>query len=237
MTDTQKRDYKPASARLFGRRKGRPLRVKKTLLMQDLLPQLTIHLGETKTPQHAGWPQQLFAPAPKELWLEVGFGGGEHLAGQAAAHPDVGLMGCEPFVNGVASLLEHIHDRDLKNVRLYPDDARVLIDALPDACLARCFVLFADPWPKVRHAERRFIRPDNIIRLARVIKSGGELRLASDAAVLVTWMRVQMQAAQDLFTCIHDGDTPPADWIPTRYEQKGIAAGRKPQYLLYKRKG
>lgn len=229
MNDKREPTFKPAEARLYGRRKGRPLRIRKTRLMQELLPRLAI------TTDAAGKPHQLFSPPPQELWLEVGFGGGEHLAGQAAANPHIGFIGCEPFVNGVASLLEHIDDRDLKNLRLYPDDARVLIDALPDACLARCFVLFADPWPKARHAERRFIRPDNIARLARVVRAGGELRLASDVPALVAWMRAQMQEAGAAFACFHDSDAPPADWIPTRYEQKGIAAGRRPHYLLYRR--
>ncbi|MBV8061601.1 MAG: tRNA (guanosine(46)-N7)-methyltransferase TrmB [Alphaproteobacteria bacterium] len=234
--EKKKKNYKPVETRLFGRRKGRPLRIRKTRLMQELLPQLTITLDADKNAKYPNWPTELFPHKPQSVWLEVGFGGGEHLAGQAALNPAVGVIGCEPFINGVASLLEHVEDTRLNNVRIYPDDARVLIDALPDACLSRCFVLFADPWPKARHAERRFIRPDNIARLARVIKPGGELRLASDAAGLVTWMREQMAQASDLFTCLHDSATPPADWVPTRYEQKGIAAGRVPYYLLFVRK-
>ncbi len=169
------------------------------------------------------------------FWLEIGFGGGEHLAAQAAANPAIGMIGCEPFINGVASLLGHVEAQALANVRLYPGDARLLLDALPDACLEKVFVLFADPWPKKRHHERRFIGPENLPRLARVLKAGGELRLATDVMPLGEWMREHTNAHPD-FTCVYDGFTPPADWVATRYEQKGRAAGREPVYLIFKRK-
>ena len=170
----------------------------------------------------------------QSIALEIGFGGGEHLAAQAAAHPDVGFIGCEPFVNGVAKLLTQIDEQGLKNVRIYPDDARTLMDALPDSCLDMCFVLYADPWPKTRHAERRFIGKENLDRLARIMMAGGELRLATDVAGLAQWMREQVNAHLS-FVCLYDGPQAPADWVPTRYEQKGIAAGRTPVYLVYKK--
>ncbi|MFA6279304.1 MAG: tRNA (guanine(46)-N(7))-methyltransferase TrmB [Bdellovibrionales bacterium] len=221
---------KTSPKRLFGRRKGRPLRAGRVSLMETLLPRVAITIGEGGRVD----PFALFDAVPEAVRLEIGFGGGEHLAAQAAANPSVGFMGCEPFVNGVAKLLTQIEAQDLKNVRVYPDDARVLLDALPDACLDMCFVLYADPWPKTRHAERRFIGKENLDRLARVLTAGGQLRLATDVAALAQWMREQTNAHPS-FACVYDGPQAPADWVPTRYEQKGIAAGRTPTYLVYKR--
>ncbi len=279
------------SKRLFGRRKGRPLRAGRALLMDTLLPRVRIMISSispspcgrvenasrfrggvvgvstqqslsermpppprkncvlSTLPQGEGDlspalaprndeglnPFALFDFVPEAVRLEIGFGGGEHLAAQAAANPSVGFMGCEPFINGVAKLLTQVEAQDLKNVRVYPDDARVLLDALPDSCLAMCFVLYADPWPKNRHAERRFIGRENLDRLARVLTSGGQLRLATDVAGLAQWMREQANAHPS-FVCLYDGPNAPADWVPTRYEQKGIAAGRTPTYLVYKRR-
>lgn len=217
--------------KLFGRRKGRPLRAGRMALMETLLPRIEVKVVEGATL----YPHDLFAKAPCALWLEIGFGGGEHLAAQAAANPDVGVIGCEPFVNGVASLLGHISEQQLKNVRLYPGDARVLLDSMPESCLDRCFVLFADPWPKKRHHERRFIGPDNLPRLARVLKPGAELCLATDVMPLAEWMREHTNA-HPAFACVYDSFDPPAHWVQTRYEQKGRAAGREPVYMIFRRK-
>jgi tRNA (guanine-N7-)-methyltransferase len=216
--------------RLFGRRKGRPLRTRQMELMDTLLPRITVCLPE-EGPLH---PHALYDEVPSEIWMEIGFGGGEHLAAQAAAHPDIGLIGCEPFINGVAMLLGHVDGQGLRNVRVYPDDARRVLDAMPDGTLDRVFVLYADPWPKKRHAERRFIGPENLDRLARVMKSGAQLRLATDVAGLAAWMR-EHALAHKAFACLYDGPQAPADWVPTRYEQKGIAAGRTPEYMIFKR--
>ncbi|MDX9689588.1 MAG: tRNA (guanosine(46)-N7)-methyltransferase TrmB [Alphaproteobacteria bacterium] len=217
--------------RLFGRRRGRPLRAGRAVLMDTLLPKLKIALPEEGK---SLLPLGLFGPEVREVWLEIGFGGGEHLAAQAASNPSVGLIGCEPFLDGVASLVRHVDEQGLQNVRILPDDARLLLDCLPDQSLTRCFVLFADPWPKKRHAERRFIGKENLDRLARVMQSGGQLRLATDVRGLAQWMRERCNE-HPAFVCLYDGPEPPADWIPTRYEQKGRAAGREPEYLIYKR--
>jgi tRNA (guanine-N7-)-methyltransferase len=198
--------------------------------MKELLPRLQIRLPEKAQLK----PASLFTFKPKAIWLEIGFGGGEHLAAQAVKNPDVGFIGCEPFVNGVAGLLDHIDAQDIKNVRILADDARQLLDALPDVSIDRCFVLFADPWPKARHIERRFIGPSNIPRLARVLKPGAELRLATDDAKLAIWTKECMDSVQD-FTCVYNTTTRPADWVPTRYEEKGIKAGRVPVYMSYRR--
>ena len=223
-------------ARLYGRRHGRPLRRHKSEVLESLLPVLAI---ERPAPGARVEPPSLFPAPVSDVWLEVGFGGGEHLAAQAAAHPGVGVIGCEPFVNGVAGLLSHVERLGLTNVRVLPDDARFLLDSLPDASIGRCFVLFADPWPKKRHWERRFIGPENLERLARVLRDGAELRLASDDPGLVTWMLDHTwhhPAFEWLARRATDWRARPDDWPATRYEEKAIAAGRRPVFLRFRRR-
>jgi tRNA (guanine-N7-)-methyltransferase len=227
MKDTERPPF-----RLYGRRKGRPLHIRKAQLMKELLPKLLIALPEgTHTP-----PQELFKNASRApAWMEIGFGGGEHLAAQAKMNPDVLFIGCEPFVNGVAGLLDHIDREKLSNIRIFNDDARLVLDALPEGALDKCFILFADPWPKKKHADRRFIGPQNLDRLARVLKPGALLRLASDHASLIEWMRECLLIHPD-FTCVYAKPEPPEDWIQTRYQQKALKAGRQPFFMDYRRK-
>jgi len=183
-------------------------------------------------------PHGLFAPRAESLWLEVGFGGGEHLAAQAAAHPRTGFIGCEPFVNGVVSALGHVARLDLANVRLWPDDARLLLDRLPDGVLDRAYVLFPDPWPKARHKKRRFVSRENLDRLARLMRPGALLRLASDDADYVAWM-LEHLAAHPAFAPEQpdqaDWQQRPADWVETRYEGKALKQGVQPAYLSFRR--
>lgn len=223
---------KPPPLRLFGRRKGRPLRTHKKLLMQELLPKLLITLKEnTHIP-----PQEFFGNAARvPSWLEVGFGGGEHLATQAKLHPDIQFIGCEPFVNGVAGLLDAIDREKLENIRIFNNDARLVLDALTDSSIDKCFILFSDPWPKKRHVERRFIGPENLDRLSRVLKPGALLRLASDHPSLIEWMRECLSIHPD-FTCIYAHAEPPEDWVETRYQEKAVKAGRQPFFMDYRRK-
>jgi tRNA (guanine-N7-)-methyltransferase len=225
-----------SSRRLYGRRKGRPLRKRKSSLIDTLLPGLAIPVPQ---PGERLDPAALFARPVDDVWLEVGFGSGHHLAWQAEQRPSVGHIGAEPFVNGVAALLSLVDQGKLDNVRVLPDDARPLLDALPDASIGRAFVLFADPWPKKRHWERRFIGPDNLPRLARVLKDGAELRLASDDMGLVRWMLEHTIRHPDFEWTARfprDWRERPADWPATRYEQKAIEAGRKPVFLRFVRK-
>lgn len=200
--------------------------------METRLPTLRLALDETtRVP-----PQTFFdAPPAAPVWLEVGFGGGEHLAAQAKKNPAVCFIGCEPFINGVASLLNLIEEKKLTNIRIFDDDARRVLDSLEDASIERCFVLFADPWPKKRHADRRFIGPENLDRLSRVLKPNGLLRLASDHPSLVAWMRESLASHPD-FVCTHAAQTPPDDWVPTRYQKKADAAGRPSFFMDYRRK-
>lgn len=169
-------------------------------------------------------------------WLEIGFGGGEHLAWQGAQHPRIGLIGCEPFVNGVSSLLHQIEQQGLDNIRIHPDDARPLIDALPDASIDRCFLLFPDPWPKARHHRRRFVGPETLDAVARILSDGAEFRLASDDAGLVDWMLYQLRrhpAFRWTASRAADWRTRPPDWPGTRYESKALHG--RPVYMTFHR--
>jgi tRNA (guanine-N7-)-methyltransferase len=219
---------------IYGRRKGHRLRPGRQRLLAELLPQLEVRLPEDGVLD----PARLFAQRPRTLWLEIGFGGGEHLAYQAAAHPDVGLIGCEPFIGGVARLLSLIEAQGLANIRLFADDARLLMQALPDACLERVFILFPDPWPKARHHKRRIVNPVTAGEFVRLLRPGGELRLASDDMDYVRAMLRALRARPELQWQARrpaDWRERPADWPMTRYESKAVAAGRACVFLRFRR--
>jgi tRNA (guanine-N7-)-methyltransferase len=178
------------------------------------------------------------------LWLEIGFGGGEHALAQAAAHPQAGLIACEVFENGICSLLSRLVPEGADeasatlppNLLLWPEDARILLRALPAASLDRLFLLFPDPWPKARHAKRRFVHPALLPELARVLRPGAEWRIASDDPTYQAWV-ADVLAGQDLFTVRPPADARPAGWPPTRYEAKALRAGRRPLYWSVERRG
>lgn len=218
---------------LHGRRHGRPLRPGRRRLLQELLPEI----GIDPRPGEVIDPAALFAPRREAIWLEIGFGSGEHLAWQANRNPQVGFLGAEYYVNGVAALLRQIEARGLENVRVLRGDARALIDALPAESLARVFILFPDPWPKTRHHKRRLIQRETLTRLATVMADGAELRIATDDDAYRHW--ILEQADHPAFCRLGQGPgdwrTRPADWPPTRYEQKAIAHGRQPLYLRFRR--
>jgi tRNA (guanine-N7-)-methyltransferase len=203
--------------RSFGRIKSRVIKPRQAALMETLLPSLRV-------PAEAFDPRALKADTA-EVWLEIGFGGGEHLAAQAVRAPDVLLIGAEPFQNGVASALRHIAEHGLANVRLHDGDARDLLARLPDGCLDRVFILFPDPWPKARHHKRRLIQADVAAELARVLKAGGRLRFASDWADYVDWSLERLGATPGLAWTAERADDwrePPVDHVTTRYEQKRL---------------
>ena len=169
-------------------------------------------------------------------WLEIGFGAGEHLAWQARAHPQIGFLGCEPFINGISTLLTEIDAGDIDNVRILPDDVRLILPHLPDASVGRCFILFPDPWPKRRHRDRRLVAPAMLDALARVLSDGAELRLASDHPDMVDWMLFQCRRHRDFeWTAKRPADWQqrPADWPPTRYETKALHG--RPVFLAFRR--
>lgn len=229
---------RPDIDRLYGRRRGPRLRAGRQALMDRLLPELQIDVPADAAPGAID-PRALFAAPMKDVWLEIGFGGGEHLAAQAAAHPGVGFVGCEPFVNGVARLIARIDDAGLANIRIHPDDARPLIAALPDACVGRVFILFPDPWPKARHHKRRLVTTALLDALARVTADGAELRLATDHGGYARWMLARLLGHPAFaWTARRPGDwrDRPPDWPATRYETKARARGRPGIFLRFQRR-
>jgi len=174
----------------------------------------------------------------EDLWVESGFGSGEHLAAQAALHPTVGFVGCEPFMNGVASLVTHIQEQSLKNIRIVKDDARLLLARLPDQSIGRIFVLFPDPWPKNGHHKRRIIQDSTVAMFVRILKPGGLLQMATDDAAYARWMETIMAQCPEFKLDLGKRASVmerPQDWPPTRYEQKALAQGRMPAYLAYRK--
>ena len=220
---------------LYGRRKGRRLRAGQRRLMCDVLPGIEITLpGEGEEIDLAA----LFSGA-QDVWLEVGFGAGEHLVHQAAAHPDIGVIGCEPYVTGIARLLSEVEKRNLANVRILQDDARALLPCLRDGSLGRVFILFPDPWPKVRHHKRRFVSLPVLRRLARLLRPGGELRIATDHVGYLDWILEHVRACGAFEWTARgpeDWRRRTADWPETRYEAKAVAAGRPCAYLRFERR-
>jgi tRNA (guanine-N7-)-methyltransferase len=223
------------SRRFYGRRSGHRLKPSRQLLYDNLLPTLRVPDPETNPTID---PYTLFDGAVEDVWLEIGFGGGEHLAAQAIAHPNIGLIGCEPFVNGVSSLLVHLDEQKIANVRVHDEDARPLLDALPDASIGRIFLLFPDPWPKKRHNQRRFISPENLDSLSRLLKDNGEFRFGSDHTDYVRWALAHItNDARFRWTAKEPNDwrQRPVDWPETRYEAKALSKGIKSSYLTFKR--
>ncbi len=181
----------------------------------------------------------LFPHRPSAVWLEIGFGNGEHLAEQARRHPEVGFIGSEVFVNGIAALLRHIERLGLTNVRIFDDDARLLLTSLPEASITRAFLLFPDPWPKARHAKRRFVGPANLAILANLLADSAELRIATDDPGYTRWTLQHLSDRAEFSWLARrpsDWRDPPADWVETRYQRKAVAAGRRPIFLRFERR-
>ncbi len=219
----------------YGRRKGKRLRPGQEQRLDALLPELRVAIPENGAPLD---PPALFPVPVNEVWLEIGFGGGEHLAAQATAHPSAGIIGCEPFVNGVVKLLRAVDDGGLRNVRVWDEDATALLAALPDASLARVYLLYPDPWPKRRQRKRRFVSDASLAEIARVLRPGGHFRFASDIDDYVGWTLVRAARCPSLrWTARHADDwrKPFPGWPGTRYEAKALAAGRLPSYLTFER--
>jgi tRNA (guanine-N7-)-methyltransferase len=224
----------PRHRMIYGRRRGRKMRPAQAGLMATLLPRLrfTVPVGGPLD------PRELF-PGLGRVALEIGFGAGEHLAALAATHPDTGFIGVEIFETGVAKLLTAIAAHDLRNVRILIDDARLLLGALPDRSLDGAYILFPDPWPKLRHRKRRIVSPATLARLARAMRDGAELRLATDDPDYLAAMLADTTAAPEwqwLALRPADWRARPDDWPATRYEAKAAVAGRTPTYLRFRRR-
>ncbi len=173
--------------------------------------------------------------AGRPVWLEIGFGGGEHLVHQAALNPGVFLIGAEPFVNGIAMCLGKLRSAGLANLAIHPGDVRDLLDVIPDASVGRAFLNYPDPWPKARHHRRRFVTQGYLAALARVMRAGAEFRVATDIPDYVRQTLEEVPRAG--FDLVAQGGTPWDDWLSTRYEQKALREGRVPHYATFRRAG
>ena len=221
----------------YGRRHGKTLRKGQRALIDTRLAALAPPgVSWEENPERRPIDLAALFPGRRAVWLEVGFGGGEHMIAQAEANPDVGIIGCEPFINGVAMLLAAIERAGVTNLRVLAGDARDLMDVLPDGSISRAFLLYPDPWPKKRHWKRRFVNPAQLDQLARVLARGAEFRVATDIEDYVRHT-LEAMAADPRFERvraepIHD---PWADWPGTRYEAKALREGRRPHYLTFRR--
>lgn len=251
--------------RLYGRRQGRPLNESRQTVLDEVLPKLSLTLpsdeGPLPLPGGRGQrrsasnedrsvnvvgegkrllnPQSLF-PAPRAaIWMEIGFGNGEHVAAMMRAQPENGFIACEPFINGMSAFLKQIKDEPHDHVRVWMDDAIRVVDSLTPGSLAGIYVLNPDPWPKKRHFKRRIISQTNLDKFAHVLEPGGQLIMTTDVDDLAEWMVTQASnhpAFEWQAERAADWQTAPAGWLPTRYETKGIKAGRKQSYLLFRKK-
>lgn len=218
-------DPRPEHRNFYGRRHGKALKPAQKRYLDEDLPGLA--LGDV-----ADGVDLASVFGGKPVWLEVGFGGGEHLVHQAMSNPGVGIIGAEPYVNGIAMCLGKIRKQGLSNIRIHPGDARDVMDALPTGSVARAFLLYPDPWPKTRHHRRRFVTPDHLAPLHRVLAPGAEFRIATDIEDYVRQALEEVPPAG--FTRVDHGlDRPWADWLSTRYEQKALREGRAPNYLTF----
>lgn len=230
------RDDKGAAAELrsFGRRRGRKPSERQQRLLIETLPELALDL-QSPAPE----PLSALFPVPVgEVWLEIGFGGGEHLLWQAEHHREVGLIGCEPFLDGVVKVLSRVAKDKMATIRLHAEDARPLLRWLPDGSIRRCFILFPDPWPKAKHRKRRLIGRALVEALARVLAPGAELRIATDIDDYARAIVVAV-VCQGGFSWLaerpQDWRVRGDDWPPTRYEQKALREGRRPIFLRFRR--
>ncbi len=215
----------------FGRRKGKRLRQGQSGRIEALLPRLRI--------DPTGDPREAFPRPVKEVWLEIGFGGGEHLSAAARANPAIGFLGCEPFVNGVAKLLAVIDAEGLDNIRVWDADATELVGRLPEACLDRVYLLYPDPWPKRRQRKRRFVSDASLEALARVMRPGAQLRFATDIDDYAGWALARVLRSRHFIWKAKKPDDWRRPWdgfCSTRYEAKALRAGRKPIYLTFFRR-
>lgn len=239
---TDKPSFRPSQSRVireqiatdfFGRRKGKPLSATQQRLVDDLLPRISL---DPTTPFSG--IESLFHQAPATLWMEIGFGGGEHLISQARANPEVGIIGCEPFLNGMVKALAQIESQGIANIRMYDEDAAHILDWLPSASLDRLFLLYPDPWHKKRHWKRRFVSEQNLRRIVRVLKPGGIFRFASDIESYVEWTLEHIEPVTELTECSEKAEDrliPWPDWKRTRYEEKACREGRRSHYLTFQR--
>jgi tRNA (guanine-N7-)-methyltransferase len=220
----------------FGRRKGKRLRAGQETRLAADLPRLLLPAGDAAITPEA--MRDLFPAAPRRFVLEIGFGGGEHLAHRASEARDAGFIGCEPFVNGMVKLLAAAEERELDNIRLWNDDASLLLPRLPEGMFDQIYLLYPDPWPRRRMRKRRFVSPENLAQIARLLRPGGIFRFASDIDDYVGWTLARAAGEPRLRWEAQGPDDwrkPYEGWPGTRYEAKAIREGRTPSYLSFTR--
>ena len=233
MTQTPKRPYR----NFYGRTKGKTLKSSQRGYLEEDLAALSPGAVEwDENPARLPLDLETLFEG-REVWLEIGFGGGEHMVHQAAQNPDIGIIGAEPFINGVAMLLGKIRRAGVTNLAVHPGDARDLFDVLPKASISKAFLLYPDPWPKKRHHRRRFVTPEHLEPLAGVLKPGAEFRVATDIPDYVRQTLEEVPRAGFTWTAQGPADWRRAwpDWTRTRYEQKALREGRTPHYLTFRR--
>ncbi|MBL4601199.1 MAG: tRNA (guanosine(46)-N7)-methyltransferase TrmB [Emcibacteraceae bacterium] len=221
-------------SRVYGRRLSKPLKKTSAARFNEYFPKYSISLADDENLDLS----KLFDHEPKEYWLEIGFGKGEHLVAQAKAHPEIGFIGCEPFVNGVSGLVDHMVAEKVTNIRFFMNDARLLMDQIPSSLISRAFILFPDPWPKRRHHKRRIVSPGNLTVLSRLLKDNAELRIGTDHHDYCRWILARLLESPDFNWQSDHPDNwhkRPDDWPSTRYERKALAVGRKSTYMTFNR--
>lgn len=223
-------DYRKTS--FYGRRKGKSLRARQASLQQSMLPNVRVELSTLRSEMMASLGFEKANP----VWLEIGFGGGEHLASEAKLHPEICFIGCEPFVNGVAKLLGLIEQQGITNIRVHDEEVADLIANLPDDSIEQVSILYPDPWPKTRHKKRRLISTEFLANLARVMKPGSELRFATDIDDYAGWTLSRILESPHFLwnpVSLSDWEKPWRNWPGTRYEDKAFREGRNPVYLTF----
>ncbi len=226
-------DAPPARRNFYGRIRGKTLRAsQKDYLAEDLGPVTLNGVTRAENPARGLVDLEPWRQA-RPLWLEIGFGGGEHLVHMAARNPDVALIGAEPFVNGIAMLLGKIRTAGVSNLRIHPGDVRDLFEVLGPASVSKVFLNYPDPWPKARHHRRRVVTQEYLLPLARITAVGSEFRVATDIPDYVR--QTLEEVPQAGFDLIHQGSDPWEDWLSTRYEQKALREGRPPHYMTFRR--
>lgn len=225
---------KPGWRNFYGRRAGKTMRpAQKSYLSEDLQALRPFGVTAEENPGRAPLDLAAIFGDARPVWLEIGFGGGEHMVHMAARHHEVGIIGCEPFINGVAMLLGKIRAAGVGNLAVHPGDVRELFDVLPEGSIAKAFLNYPDPWPKRRHHRRRFVTRDYLVPLHRALAPGAELRVATD---IPDYMRQTLEEVPKAGFALEDhGPTPWEDWISTRYEQKALREGRRPDYATFRR--
>jgi|TARA_B110000971_G_C19890708_1_gene445178 tRNA (guanine-N7-)-methyltransferase len=221
----------------YGRIKGKALNAAQDRYLEEDLPRLSVAgITREENPERTPLDMQELAGG-RPLWLEIGFGGGEHLVHQALQNPDVQFLGVEPYVNGVAMLLGKMRKAGVRNIKLHMGDARNLMDVLPDEAVSKAFLLYPDPWPKLRHHRRRFVTPEHLIPLNRCLKTGTKFRVATDVEDYVrqTLQEVPKAGFDWLAEGPKDWRAPWGDWISTRYEKKALREDRTPHYMTFRK--